>query len=53
MVVDVDGVKSTSRSMPSGVPQECVSSSLFLFMFNSDLCSCICFSNIKVSFQPR
>jgi hypothetical protein len=31
MVVEVDGVKSTPRSLSSGVPQGCLSSPMFFF----------------------
>jgi hypothetical protein len=46
MVVEVDGVKSTPRSLSSGVPQGCIPSPLFFSMFIDDLCSCV----RKVSF---
>jgi hypothetical protein len=38
-------VKSTPRSLSSGVPQRCIPSPLFFSMFINDLCSCISFSN--------
>jgi hypothetical protein len=42
---EVDGVKFTSRSLSSGVPQGCIPSPLFFSMFINDLCTCIHFSN--------
>jgi hypothetical protein len=44
MVVEFDGVKSTPRSLSSGVPQGCIPSPLIFSMFINDFCSCICFS---------
>jgi hypothetical protein len=44
MVVEVDGVKSTPRSLSSGVPQGCIPSPLFFSIFINDLCSCIRFT---------
>jgi hypothetical protein len=38
MVVEVDGVKSTPRSLSSGVPQGCIPSPLF-FLCLSMICA--------------
>jgi hypothetical protein len=39
MVVEVDGVKSTPRSLWSRVPQVCIPSPLFFVMSINDFCS--------------
>jgi hypothetical protein len=44
MVVEVDAVKSTARSLSSGVPRGCIPYPLFFSMLINDLCSCIRFS---------
>jgi hypothetical protein len=38
-----DGVKSAPRYLSSGIPQGCILSPLFFYMFINDLCSCIRF----------
>jgi hypothetical protein len=48
MVVEVDGVKSTPRSLSSGVLQRCIPSPLFFSMFINDFCSCIYFSKFHL-----
>jgi hypothetical protein len=44
MVVEVDGVRTSPRSLFSGVPQGCIPSPLFFSMFINGLCSSIRFA---------
>jgi hypothetical protein len=44
MMVEVDGVKFSPRSLFSGVPQGCIPSPLIFSMFINDLCSSIHFA---------
>jgi hypothetical protein len=41
MMIEVDGVKSSPRSLFSGGPQGCILSPLFFSMFINGLCSSI------------
>jgi hypothetical protein len=48
LVVEVDGVRSSPRSLFSGVPQGCIPSPLFFSMFINGLCSSIRFAKFHV-----